>query len=153
LHEGHIVDLRELPDTIFVKINVGARKFQKSGLICFKKKVYTNPANLLPAFLPLLEPRNSHAAPTYPARFSPAAGGLCVALVVEISPRKAAGGHYHRTGKFQFLLSNNNGSAGVIIPVVAVVVVVTKVIRKQIEDLTYIRQLTAPYSSGYVHDK
>ena len=133
LRNGRIVDLRELPDAISVKIKVCARGFQKSGLICCKKKVYTNPANLLPMSLPVLEPGNSHAAPAHPARFSPAAGGLCVALVVEITPRTAAGRHYHRTGKFQFLLSSNNRSAGVIIPVAVVVVVVTKVIiRKQI---------------------
>jgi hypothetical protein len=51
-----------------------------------------------------------------------------MALVVEITLRTTAGRHYHRTGKFQFLLSNNNRSAVVIILVGTAVVVVPEVI-------------------------
>lgn len=51
-----------------------------------------------------------------------------MALVVEITLWATAGRHYHRKGKFQFLLSNNNRPSVVIILVGTAVVVVPEVI-------------------------
>ena len=78
--------------------------------------------------LPGSNQKNPYAARAHPTRPVIVAGGLGMALVVETPLRTAAGRHYHRAGKFQFLLSNNNRSAAIVIPVSTAVVVVPKMI-------------------------
>lgn len=75
-----------------------------------------------------------YATSTHHCRDPASACGHCVALAVEIAPRKTAGRHHHRAGEFQALLSPDYRPAGILVAVAAALVVVAEMISGFEED-------------------
>ena len=69
-----------------------------------------------------------YATLAHPDRRAIAGSGACLAVVIEITVRPAAGRYHYRAGEFQILLSHNHGRAGIPGLVVSGMVVVAEVI-------------------------
>ena len=131
----------------------GARGFQKSGLIYFKKKFTLTPQIFFPRFFRFGARKLLMQRLLILLGLVLLLAGFAWPWLSKLPFGPLPGDITIERENFSFYFPVTTGLLVSLFLSLLLWWWSRKYIRKQIEDLTYIRQLTAPHSSGYSHDK